>query len=173
LNSAKSVDVVSIGDVFTIPVDHQRRSVGQVAGEYKSAFYVVVFDRVIKADHDPSLELENLTRSEPLFARLIFDSRFRPGMWGIIGHTVADSARYLPAFTYGAAELDGVKVTNFHGSKVRQATEAESKNIPRRVIDSPLILEKAVQAHHGIGPWLPAFEDVRYRRGIASAQLFD
>ena len=173
MSSATSVYDVSIGDVFTIPVDHRRRAVGQVVGEYKSAFYAVIFDRVIEADHDPSLELENLTRSEPLFARLIFDSRFRPGMWEIIGHTVADSERYLPAFTYGSADFDGVKVTNFSGSKVRHATESESKNIPRRAIDSPLILEKAVQAHHGIGPWLPAFEEIRYQRGITSAQLFD
>lgn len=173
MNNAKNLYDVSVGDVFTIPVDDERRSVGQVVGEYKSALYVIIFDRIVGADQDPSLELEDLTGSEPLFARLIFDSRFRPGMWEIVGHAAADSERYLPAFTYGAAELDGVKITNFSGSKVRHATESESKEIPRRAIDSPLILEKAIQAHHGIGSWLPAFEEVRYRPGIASAKLFD
>lgn len=173
LNSAKSVYDVAIGDVFTIPVDDQRRSVGQVLGEYKSALYVIVFDQIFGADQDPSLQLEDLTGSQPLFARLIFDSRFRPGMWEIIGHAAADSERYLPAFTYGAAELDGVKITDFSGSRVRRASGPESKEVPRRAIDSPLILEKAIQAHHGIGRWLPAFEEVRYRPGIAWSELFD
>ncbi|WP_161968845.1 Imm26 family immunity protein [Curtobacterium oceanosedimentum] len=164
---------MAIGDVFTIAVDDQRRSVGQVVGEYKSALYVIIFNRIFGADQDPSLELEDATGSEPLFTRLIFDSRFRPGMWEIIGHAAADSERNLPAFTYGAAEVDGVKITNFSGSEVRHATECESKKIPRRAIDSPLILERAIQAHHGIGRWLPAFKEVRYRPGIASAKLFD
>lgn len=173
LNNARSVSDVSIGEVFTIPVDDQRRSAGQVVSEYISALYVIILDRIFGADEDPSLRLDDLTGSEPLFSRLIFDSRFRPGMWEMIGHAAADSERYLPAFTYGAAELDGVKITNFSGSEVRHATESESKEIPRRAIDSPLILEKAIQAHHGIRRWLPAFEEVRHRPGIASAKLFD
>ncbi|PZE84050.1 Imm26 family immunity protein [Curtobacterium sp. MCBD17_032] len=172
MNSAKSVYDVSVGDVFSVPVDDRRRAVGQVVGEYKSAFYVVVFDRTIEEADGPSLQLEDPTKYEPVFARLIFDSRFRPGMWEIVGHAAADSERYLPAFTYGSADLDGIKITNFDGTKVRNASEAESTSIPRLAIDSPLILEKAVQAHFGTGPWLPAFEELRYQRGIASAQLF-
>jgi len=171
-NDASPVYPVSVGDVFTIPVDDRRRVIGQVVGEYRSAFYVLVFDRIVEDAGSASDHIHELADDEPVFARMVFDARFRPGMWEIVGHSADDLASRLPAFAYGSGDLDGVKITDFHGTTVRPASSDEASRIPRLAIDSPLILEKAVQAHFGAGPRNPAFEELQYRRTPTSRQLF-
>jgi len=160
------------GDLLAIPIGDGRAYVGQVVDRTTRAMYVVVFDCAVSAIPTPE-EIANAQKANPLFATLTFDARLRPGMWTIVGNSTPDRDRFLPAFTYGAAETSGVWVTDFHDSRQRPATEDESRVIPRRKIRSPMVLEQAVLAHEGLVPWIPAFEELRYRPTPTSHQLFE
>jgi hypothetical protein len=163
--------VVKPGDLLTIPLGDGRAYVGQVVDRTTRALYVVVFDHPVGAN--PTLdELAQAQTAAPLFATLTFDTRIGPEMWTAVGNSPAERDRFLPAFTYGAVETSGFWVTDYHDSRQRPATEDESKSIPRRKIRSPMVLEQALRAHEGLAPWIPAFEELRYRPTPTSRQLF-
>ena len=172
MSTKQQVYRVSIGDIFTVPLGDGRAALGQVIGKYKSSFYVVVFDLVVPEDAVQSLDLSEVAATPPLLARMTFDARFRPGMWQIVGHRAQDQARFLPAYSFGSDDYDGVRVTNFDGTRMRRATGQEATQVPRLTIDSPIVLEKAVRAHFGLEPWLPAYDEVRYRPTPTSSELF-
>ncbi|WIE73865.1 Imm26 family immunity protein [Curtobacterium sp. MCJR17_020] len=172
MSTKQQVYKVSIGDIFTVPLGDGRAALGQVIGKYKSSLYVVVFDLVVPEDAVQSLDLSDVAATPPLLARMTFDARFRPGMWQIVGNRAPDQRRFLPAFSYGSDDYDGVQVTNFDGTRTRRAVGREATQIPRLTIDSPIILEKATRAHYGLEPWLPAYDDLRYRPTPTSSDLF-
>lgn len=169
--SSGKVYKVKQGDLFAIPLGDGSAYVGQVISEYKSAWYVVIYDYVISAGKEVSA-FADILASPPLFGSIVFDARLRPGMWEIIGNVEPDSVKHLPAFTYGSSDTNGVYVTDFHSTRSRPASGFEAQNIATMKIRSPLILEKAVRAHAGREPWLAPFDELRVGIGPSSAELF-
>lgn len=172
MSSQQQIHPVAVGDVFTVPLDDGKVVLGQVIGKYTKALYVIIFDLVVPVSPVHGLQLSEVTAAAPFLARMTFDARFRPGMWQIVGNSVPDQRRFLPAFSHGSEEYDGVHVTNFEGSRMRRATADEARRVPHLTVDSPMVLEKAVRAHHGLEPWLPAYDDLRYRPTPTSWELF-
>lgn len=171
MSGQSTTNDVKPGDFLAIPLGDGRADIAHVVDQTTRALYVVVFDCPVSASPTPE-EVARARTATPLFATLTFDARVRPGMWTIVGSSPPDPDHFLPAFTYAAAETNGVWVTDFHDSRQRPATEDESKSIPRRKIRSPMVLEQAVRAHEDLAPWLPAFEELRYRPTPTSRQLF-
>ncbi|MEV8238821.1 Imm26 family immunity protein [Microbacterium testaceum] len=159
------------GDIFTIPVDDGFAYVGQVVCEYKDSWYVVVFDHRV-ALSEASDQTTDALAGRPILGGIVFDARFRPGMWEIIGHSHVAPEQYAPAFTTGDARAGGVKMTNFRATKMREATTEEAEQVPRRSVNSPLVLEKAVRAHAGVDRWLPAFDDFLVEKQRTSVEVF-
>jgi hypothetical protein len=172
LSSKQQICSVAVGDIFTVPLDDGQVALGQVIGKYTKALYVIIFDLVASGRSVQTLNFSDVTAATPLLARMTFDARFRPGMWQIVGNSVPDQRRFLPAFGHGSEDYDGVHVTNFEGSKMRRATADEARRVPHLTIDSPMVLEKALRAHHGLEPWLPVYDDLRYRPTPTSWELF-
>lgn len=172
LSSKHQIYSVAAGDIFTVPLDDGEVALGQVIGKYTKALYVIVFDLVASSKSVQTLHFSDVTAATPLLARMTFDARFRPGMWQIVGNSVPDQRRFLPAFSHGSEDYDGVHVTNFEGSRMRRATADEARRVPHLTIDSPMVLEKALRAHHGLEPWLPVYDDLRYRPTPTSWELF-
>jgi len=173
LSTKQKVYKVKSGDIFTLPLGDGRVALGQVVGKYKrSALYVIIFDTGAPEDAVQSLDLSEVTGTQPLLARMTFDARFRPGMWQIVGNRTPNQRGLLPAFSFGSDDYDGVQVTNFDGTRMRPARGNEATDVPRLVIDAPIALEKAARAHYGLEPRLPVYDDLRYRNTPTSMELF-
>lgn len=170
MNPKNVVDQVRSGDIFIIPLGNGRAYVGQVLTSKAGALYVLVFDEQVPVEAE--LHFANTPEGDPLFATLTFDGRFRPGMWRIIGNANPDLDRYLPAFSYGSAETNGVKITDFWDQVQRDATPEEAAMVPHRQYRAPIRLEKAVLAHAGIMPWSSDYDELKYTNYPTSAELF-
>lgn len=133
---ASAICSVAVGDVFTVPLDDSTVALGQVVSKYTKALYVIIFDLVADARSVQTLHFSDVTAATPLLARMTFDARFRPGMWQIVGNSVPDQRRFLPAFSHGSEDYDGVHVTNFEGSRMRRATADEARRVPHLTVDS-------------------------------------
>lgn len=165
------IEPVHAGDVFAIPVDGQRAYIGQVVATTVGSLYVVVFDWIEKdLAHIPHISA--VPDADPLFATLTLDSRFRPGMWSVVGHADADADRFLPAFSYGTIDPERVRITNFFDTVHRDATPDEAAAIPTREYRSPMRLEKAIRAREGLVPHLPSYDEMTYRPTPTSASIF-
>ena len=42
------VTKLKVGDVFLVPLDGERYGIGQLAGDWKSELYVVIYDKLVK-----------------------------------------------------------------------------------------------------------------------------
>ncbi|MCC3271715.1 immunity 26/phosphotriesterase HocA family protein [Arthrobacter zhangbolii] len=160
------------GDVFKVPLGDGRAAVGQVISTYFSAHYVVIFDFVAQED-DIELNVTSALQSRPAFGGLTFDALFRPGRWQVLGNSVVDGRKFLPAYKTGASEIGNCVIEDFKGTRRRPATEVEEAIVPFRTTISPIILERAMKAHVGMEPWLDAFDEVRLGQTVKSADIFD
>lgn len=165
------VYVIREGDIFTIAIDDRNLYVGQVICKYLHAWFVVVFDECRTASEARANPTQSLA-SRPLFGAIVFDARFRPSMWELIGHSDAQPERFAPAYSMGDPLAGGMKILNFRGTRMREATPEEADAFPRRAYNSPLVLEKAVRAHAGLDRWLPAFDDLLVRNQPKSVDVF-
>jgi len=165
------IEPVRSGDVFAIPVDGDRAYIGQIVAKTAGALYVIVYDWI-----EPNIEsipqIEKVPSEDPLFATLTLDSRFRPGMWKVVGHAETDPDRFLPAFSYETLEPGRVRITDFYDRVHRDATPDEAAAIPAREYRSPMRLEKALRAREGLLPNLPSYDELIYRSTPTSANLF-
>lgn len=159
------------GDVFTVPLGDGRAAVGQVVSTYLSAHYVVIYDFVAPEDNI-DLDAADSLQTEPLFGGLTFDALFRPGRWQVLGNSVVDGTKFLPAYKTGASEIGNCVIENFKGTRSRPATEVEEAIVPFRTCLSPIVLEQAMKAHLGMEPWLDLFEEVRWGQMVKSADIF-
>jgi len=159
------------GDIFAIPIDTDRAYIGQVIANTEGALYVIVFDW-IEPHLDEIFYISNVPISDPLFATLTFDSRFRPHMWKVVGHAEPDADRLLPAFSYGTINPGQVRIANFSDTRHRDATPEEAAAIPSQKYRSPMRLEKALRAREGLLPHLPSYDEFIYRPTPTSASLF-
>ncbi|WP_159573077.1 Imm26 family immunity protein [Curtobacterium sp. 18060] len=172
MSSQQQIYPVAVGDVFTVPLDDSKVVLGQVIGKYTKALYVIIFDLVAPVRSVQTLHFSDVTAATPLLARMTLDARFRPGMWQIVGNSIPDHRRFLPAFSHGSEDYDGVHVTNFDGSRMRRATADDARRVPHLTVDSPMDVGKAVRAHHGLEPRRPVYDDLRYRPTPTSWELF-
>ena len=170
---AKSSPVYAIreGDIFTIGIDDRHVYVGHVICEYLHAWFVVIFDECRTASEARANPTHALA-SRPLFGAIVFDARFRPGMWELIGHSDSQPERFAPAYRTGDPRARGMKILNFRGTKMRAAAPEKAEIFPRRTYNSPLVLEKAVRAHAGRERWLPAFDDLLVANQPKSGDVF-
>ncbi len=170
---ARSSPVYAIreGDIFTIAIDDRHVYVGHVICKYLHAWFVVVFDECRSASEARANPTHALA-SRPLFGAIVFDARFRPGMWELIGHSDSQPERFAPAYSMGDPRAGRMKILNFRGTKMREATPSEADGFPRRTFNSPLVLEKAVRAHAGLERWLPTFDDLLVRNQPKSVDVF-
>jgi hypothetical protein len=166
------VYAVREGDIFTIPIDDRHVYVGHVICEYLHAWFVVVFDECRTASEARANPTHALA-SRPLFGAIVFDARFRPGMWELIGHSDSQPDRFAPAYSMEDPRAGGMKILNFRGTKMRAAAPEEAEIFPRRTYNSPLVLEKAVRAHAGRERWLPAFDDFLVANQPKSVDVFE
>lgn len=58
------------------------------------------------------------------------------------------------------------------GARRRAATPIEADALPNRKVVAPVRLEKALRALLGLEPWLDAFDELRVRGQVTTADIF-
>lgn len=163
---------ISVGDVFTIPVDDRRVGIGQVFAIYeKKSYFMAVFDRVVAVESLPEVMTEAL--GDPVvFVTCSFDARFIRGGWKVIANSPVSPSIPFPAYRelYG---LSRVMVVDYSGTRKRKATPQEAEELSDRTMVTPIVLERALRAHVGLEPWLDAFESLRVENVVPSSRFFD
>lgn len=160
------------GDAFKIPLGDGRAALGQVIAAHLASIYIVVFDFAVPEEQLASRVPEAL-KADPVFSGLTFDGHFKPGQWEVLGNYPADKTRFLPAYKLGTSEFGDCRVIDFEGKRWRPATALEEEIIPFRKTTSSIRFERAIRAHMGLGPWNPAFDRIRAKEVVKSADIFD
>ena len=140
---------VSVGDVFTIPVDADRVGYVQAVSGARLSFFFAVFRQVDHVNARP--DIESLVAASPLFLVETTIVKINDGSWTKIGHAPVAPDMPFPAFLI--PRQGEVYVSDHHGTKVRLATQAERDRLDNRFSVSPVRLESALRAELGLAPW--------------------
>lgn len=156
---AKKVPV-KVGDVFQIPIDETRIGYGQVVLQpEKHVLFICVFATTTRLG--AMFDLEEVVRSEILLAGNTFDAKFNHGHWTIVGNITSNLPRVvLPNYKHGMGERTIVETLD--RSRQRHATKEELELLPFRTYTAPVGFELALKAIAGVGPWQPAYDELKY-----------
>lgn len=158
---------VNVGDVFLVPLDDENGALGQLVSDYKGELYVAIFgQKIATQDLDP----RRVIGQEPIFLALTLDAKLFHGDWPIVGNVQENLADFpQPAFK---VRQSGVAYIESRDRSVsRPAAPAEAEILRYRSVSSPAVIEKAVQAHFGIGDWTPHYDEFPADYAYQSARL--
>jgi hypothetical protein len=151
-----------VGDVFTIPLDADRRGYGQIvhrAGSSGGHFYFAVFDGAYGGVEAPPVD-EVIAQPVVLLA-LSMDSLLSYGHWTVVGHADVDKgALAYPAYKEATAP-GKFDVVDYTERRRRRASAAEVEWLPFRSVVAPIRIEKAFRALHGVEDWDEIYERLR------------
>lgn len=87
---------VSVGDLFTIPLNERSVALGQVVGVYlKRSYLVDIFDGV--SEPAGSASKRSITSMNVVIVALTLDAKFRSDQWRVIGRAALAPGAILPA----------------------------------------------------------------------------
>lgn len=163
---------LDVGDVFIVPTGDDRAGVGQVVGKYgRDAYYFAIFEGVFPLSEAPAQAVETVCAPVLLLA-LSLDAKIHAGHWTIVGRAPVASSIPLPAYKEAVGSAVNIEVVDYSGTKRRPATSIEASALPSRKVVAPVRLERAFRASLGLEPWLEAFDELRARGQVTSADLF-
>ena len=149
-----------IGDVVLIPVDKSRSGIAQVVGKYKStALFLSVFDRLVGPGTG---QVEVNADDSVLLLALTFDAKIWNGDWTFVGNSpVLPGHDPLPAYIVGISPPGAFVLEDYAGFRRRPATQEECLRFRPRTLVSPIVVEKALKAYHGVDEWEKRFDQLR------------
>jgi len=151
---------ISPGDVFSIPCGDERVGTGQVISiNPVSPVFVYVHERIWEVGKLPTPT--EICAGSVLLAANTFDALLSNGHWPIFGHVTINPAKMLvPRFK---CLQDGQWfVEGFGGDQIGAAKPADQRTLRNRYVTSPMNLEDALKAHHGLKAWCELFDGLCY-----------
>jgi hypothetical protein len=144
------------GDVFQVSVDVDRVGHGQIVGSRRHTLLVAVFKELHPRSRAPVVA--QIVSGDVAFLAEAFDAKLWNGEWPIVGNLAPDHVRIpFPTYKITIDRAANWYVESFDTLQRRPAKPWEVDALPLREIVSPIRLEMALQALHGIGPWDPSY----------------
>lgn len=157
----------NIGDVFVIPLDESTCVAGQIINSWKEELYIAIFDRHLSRNE---VDLKTAIAAEPVLLTLSLDGKLWNGHWPVIGNCT-ENLSHIPEPNYKVRQDGKIYLESRDRTYTRRASDEEAGALQFRTVSSPIIVEKAIKAHFGIGEWKPAYDELLAKHAIASSEL--
>lgn len=158
------------GDIFTIPIDDSRISIGQIINKpNKDSLIIVVYDVILDKNVIPTLK--DLCNNDILLLGHTLDAKLYHKHWVIIGNYSDNINKiYLPYYKLGTPPKD-IYIVNFKGESLRRATASEFNALNYQSIVAPIRYENAVKAHFNLLDWDDVYNNLLYSYTLDSLKL--
>jgi hypothetical protein len=151
---------LKLGDLFRLPLGPDLAGVGQIVAIRSAGYYYfAVFDATRPPDEEPSAVDPRATSIDLL--ALSMDALLHHGYWQVIGNAPVDATIGFPAYKQATAPGVFDVVDHLDGSR-RRATPEEAERLPFRKVVAPIRVQHAFEALHGVRPWSPEYDELRY-----------
>ena len=150
------------GDLFCIKCTANALGYGQIIDiNPVSPVYVLVFEPLWEPDDRPSLEM--ICSSPVLLAANTFDALVVNGSWPLISqfefHVNEVMVPRFKVYQDGRWLVEG-----FFGDVRHEVSSEQERALPLRYVTSPMNLEDALKARHGLLEWRPSFDEMLYSK---------
>ena len=151
---------VKQGQVFEIPISDELAGYGQVIARRPHVCFVVVFERSYPRTGRP--DLSQILEGPIRFAADCLDAKLVNGDWPVVGLSMGNIDQVgLPVYKTSSFPSGEWFVESWDG-RTRPATLEERDRLHHRTMYSPMVLESALKAIHGAGPWPDVRETLEY-----------
>jgi hypothetical protein len=155
------------GTVFTIPLDDDHFSYGQIIKKRFPIYYMVAYN--IKTSIN--IELEVVINTEILFLGNFFDALLRNGRWTVVG-VIEPPCERIPYPKHKVFVNGRYCVEAWDFSERRWATDEEVELLENSTSVAPIRLENAIKAHFGYRLWdHDAFDFLLYNHVLLSSKI--
>lgn len=138
---------VNTGDVFTIKLDHNLYSYGQVVGEGTFCDCIVIYDWISR-EHPP---VNTIVSNSVILLIHTVTSRLEDGLWEIIGNGKIPELN-LP--NYKVETEEGYMLANYKGEIIDDSPDQDQVEYFKELESwSPVSLENAVRTKFITGEW--------------------
>ena len=146
---------ISKGLVFAVPLSDGAFGLGQLIERQSPIYYMVAYDV-----HVRSLELDQrvLGSMKPILMGNFFDVLIHIRRWKPIGNFPIPTVDF-PCFKVKTD--DKFYVESWDRKRRREATPDDLEILEYRTDYGPIILENALKAYFGLGPWEKLFDPLK------------
>ena len=161
---------LNIGDIFLIPINDKKFSLGQIVSiPNKESITVVIFKEVFSNN-----QIENISNvlkdTTPLLFGNTFDAKFYHKHWVIVGNDKTNLSNIkLPYYKIGDSPS---YIEDFKGTKIRKCNSIEDERLVNRKYIAPVRLENGIKAYHDLLEWKDElFNPLLYSYNLLSCEL--
>jgi Immunity protein 26 len=113
---------LTVGDVFSVPIDESHVGVGEVVATYlKDAYCFAIFDAA--ATDAGSIDIDQALQEMILFLALSLDGNLGAGHWTVVGRRPVSEGIPLPAVKVAVGLGGQFDVIDYSGQRRRLASE--------------------------------------------------
>lgn len=157
-----------------MPIDHERVGYGQIVDcEPPNPPYMAIFGSAYPRGQEPLLQ--EIVKGEIRFLAPSLDAKIWHGDWKVVGNVPPDLSRIpFPPSKVALDRSDNFYIVSYDKKRKRPADPLEIASVPFRSTIAPIRLEKALQAAHGVGPWVGDYDRIEYevvKRQAATVKL--
>lgn len=150
---------MKVGDIVEIPIDEARSGYGQIVElPFPGKFWLAVFERTGPQANPP--ELKDIVDAPVTLLGLTLDALLWHGRWHTIGHLEPTAPLPERWFQVAVGPQAEPHVMSESRGVVRPADAVERTLLRHRVTFAPIIIENALKAKNGIGPWRSEYDEL-------------
>jgi hypothetical protein len=146
------------GDLLAIPVAGDQVAVAQVIEPLKGNVLVAVHPDLFDAERVK--QAESLALDEPVLLAETMDLRIKDGTWPVVGHREVPAGITAPTFKVWVEPPGEFRAEDVHGTVGEPLSPGDAERLRLHTSYSPALIEHAIRAYHGHGPWLDAFDEL-------------
>lgn len=166
---------LSVGDIFTIPLNDKEVGFGQVITPYDKTcggFMMAVFD--FKTNDVHSVLLKDVGNSELLFLGFTFDAKIYHKDWILIGnYTNNIESIVMPYFRLGTPPSD-IYIVNYKGERLKSINEKVFVELTYQTEIAPIRYQNALKAHFDYREWKSEdYDKLLYSHSVNSKGIFE
>lgn len=163
---------ISLGDIVCIPIDDERVGYAQIVAAEPYTYYFAAFERAYPRSNPP--DIDDLVTDRVALLGIIMTTRIKSGDWPIVGNATVTDKVIFPAYKEAAGSPHCINVVDYTCRRSRRATDAEAERLPYRATCSPMVLQHAMQAKHGVVPWEEFYDQILpIDQSMSSEHFFD
>ncbi|MGY5048785.1 hypothetical protein ACWDE0_24695 [Streptomyces sp. 900105755] len=148
------------GDVFSIPVTDEKKSIAQVVEKLRGNVLLAVFSELL--DVDDSRDVESFELGQPIFLLETMDLRIKDGIWSALGNREVSRNIVPPKYKVWVEPPGEYRIQDIRGNVGVAISAQRASEMKLQKSFSPAVVEAALRGFHGFGPWRPAFDELTF-----------
>lgn len=150
------------GIVFDVPINEELHSFGQIIAQIRSGVLYGIFYAPMSGTVSLTAFQDRQVVEAPVVAGIFLDAKLHNGTWSVLGKSMPPEM--VSAEPRYCVEIGGkICAESLDGRRHRAALPSEIKSLSKKIISSPVRMEKVLRAYAELEDWDASYDDYLYK----------